>query len=162
MRTARSATGLFGLAMLFSMASAALAQWPPEVRRARPVDEPPVARALPLEEPTARPPRFPAEDSSEPPAREGEAPDRRQLDYANALFTRKLYDLAIPEYQKYLDDYPGLSGRANAYFSLGECYRNLNRLSSARTNFQKVLNDYGDSEFAGPAAYALAETAFTQ
>jgi TolA-binding protein len=162
MKTARSATGLLGLAMLLSMASAALAQWPSEVRRARPVDEPPVARALPLEEPTARPHRPPAEDSSEPPARESEAPDRRQLDYANALFTRKLYDLAIPEYQKYLDDYPGLSGRANAYFSLGECYRNLNRLSNARTNFQKVLNDYGDSEFAGPAAYALAETAFMQ
>src|SRR6266516_3881761 len=162
MRTARSATGLLGLAMLLSMASASLAQWPPEVRRARPIDEPPVARALPLEEPTARAPRPPAEDSSEPSAREGEAPDRRQLDYANALFTRKLYDLAIPEYQKYLDDYPGLSGRANAYFSLAECYRNLNRLSSARTNFQKVLSDYGDSEFAGPAAYALAETAFIQ
>src|SRR5207302_2053390 len=69
---------------------------------------------------------------------------------------------AIPEYQKYLDDYPGRPGRANAYFSLGECYRNLNRLSNARTNFQKVLNDYGDSEFAGAAAYALAETAFTE
>ena len=85
MKTARSATGLLGLAMLLSMASA-LAQLPPEVRRARPADEPPVARALPLEEPTARPPRPPAEDSSEPPARESEAPDRRQLDYANALF----------------------------------------------------------------------------
>jgi len=58
MKTARSATGLLGLAMLLSMASA-LAQLPPEVRRARPADEPPVARALPLEEPTARPPRPP-------------------------------------------------------------------------------------------------------
>src|SRR5438552_6683871 len=161
MKTARSATGLLGLAMLLSMASA-LAQLPREVRRARTADEPPVARALPLEEPTARPPRPPSEESSEPPARENEAPDLRQLEYSNALFTRKLYDLAVPEYQKYLDDYPGLSGRANAYFSLAECYRNLNRLSNARTNFQKVLNDYGDSEFAGPAAYALAETAFTQ
>src|SRR5260370_28664246 len=45
---------------------------------------------------------------------------------------------------------------------MGECSRNLNRPSSARTNFQKVLSDYGDSEFAGPAAYALAEMAFTQ
>src|SRR5207253_94629 len=87
---------------------------------------------------------------------------KRQLEYANALFTRKLYDLAIPEYQKYLDDYPGASGRPNAYFSLGECYRNLNKSSTARTNFQRVLNDYGESEFAGPAAYALAEMAFTQ
>jgi TolA-binding protein len=73
-----------------------------------------------------------------------------------------MYDLAIPEYQKYLDDYPGGSGRSNAYFSLGECYRNLNKPWNARTNFQRVLNDYGDSDFAGPAAYALAEMAFTQ
>src|SRR5439155_22720153 len=99
---------------------------------------------------------------SETPASETERSDQRQLDYANALFTRKLYDLAIPEYQKYLDDYPGRPGRANAYFSLGEGYRNLNRVSSARTNLQKVLSDYGDSEFAGPAAYALAEIAFAE
>jgi TolA-binding protein len=161
MKATRSAIGPLGLAMLLSMAGAALAQGPPpEVRRARPVDEPPVARALPVDEPTL--PRPPVEDFSEPPTRESEAPDRRQLDYANALFTRKLYDLAIPEYQKYLDDYPGYAGRANAYFSLGECYRNLKRPSSARTNFQKVLRDYSDGDFAGPAAYALAEMAFTE
>jgi TolA-binding protein len=162
MKMVRSGAGLLGLAVLLSMASAVRAQWQPEVRRARPVDEPPALPALPLEEPPAKALRPPTAESSEPPVRESEAPDRRQLDYANALFTRKLYDLAIPEYQKYLDDYPGYPGRANAYFSLGECYRNLNRLSSARVNFQKVLNDYGDSDFAGPAAYALAETAFTQ
>ena len=160
MKTARSAIGPVGLAILPLIAGVALAQEPPEVRRARPVDEPPVARALPAEEPTV--PRALLEEFSEPPARESEAPDRRQLDYANALFTRKLYDLAIPEYQKYLDDYPGNAGRANAYFSLGECYRNLKRPSSARTNFQKVLSDYRDGEFAGPAAYALAEMAFTE
>jgi TolA-binding protein len=162
MKIACSASGLFGLAMLFGLADGGFAQLPPEVRRARPLEEPPVARALPFEEPPAPVTRRSTDEFSEPGARESEAPDRRQLDYANALFTRKLYDLAIPEYQKYLDDYSGRSGRANAYFSIGECYRNLNRLSSARTNFQKVLSDYGDSDFAGPAAYALAEMAFTQ
>jgi TolA-binding protein len=162
MKTARTAIGPLGLAILFSMVGVALAQSPPEVRRARPVDEPPVARALPVEEAAPIMPPPPAEDFSGPPATESEAPDRRQLDYANALFTRKLYDLAIPEYQKYLDEYPGNSGRANAYFSLGECHRNLNRPSSARTNFRKVLSDYGNSEFAGPAAYALAEMAFKE
>jgi TolA-binding protein len=149
-----------GLAMLLWTASGSFAQSQPEVRRARPVDEPPVPRALPADESIERVIRSLKEDSSEPPARETEGADRRQLEYANGLFTRKLYDLAIPEYQKYLEDYPGRPGRANAYFSLGECYRNLNRISSARTNLQKVLNDYGDSEFAGAAAYALAEIAF--
>jgi len=157
MKIKRSAAGLVGLAMLLGTASVAITQ---EVRRARPVDEPPVPRALPADESIDKVLRSLKEESSEPPAREGEASAQRQLDYANGLFTRKLYDLAAPEYQKYLDDYPGRPGRANAYFSLGECYRNLNRISSARTNLQKVLNDYGESEFAGPAAYALAEMAF--
>ena len=155
-----SGPAALGLAMLLWTASGSFVQSQPEVRRARPVDEPPVPRALPADESIDRVLRSLKEDSSEPPARETEGADRRQLDYANGLFTRKLYDLAIPEYQKYLEDYPGRSGRANAYFSLGECYRNLNRISSARTNLQKVLNDYGDSEFAGAAAYALAEMAF--
>src|SRR5437773_2591396 len=155
-----SSPAALGLAMLLWTASGSFAQSQPEVRRARPVDEPPVPRALPADESIDRALRSLKEDSSELPARETEGADRRQLEYANGLFTRKLYDLAIPEYQKYLDDYPGRPGRANAYFSLGECYRNLNRVSSARTNLQKVLNDYGDSEFAGPAAYALAEMAF--
>jgi len=160
MNMKRRAAGLFGLVILFGIVVPALAQ---PVRRAQPADEIPVPRALPTDEATMPPPRrSAAEQSSESAPLETEALDRRQLEYANALFTRKLYDLAIPEYQKYLDDYPAAAGRANAYFSLGECYRNLSRASNARTNFQKVLNDYGGSDFAGPAAYALAEMAFTQ
>jgi len=163
---------IIAAAILLCTGSIAVAQSEPEVRRARPVDEPPIRRALPADEPPVRR-ALPADDSidrvlrslkenaPEPPAREAEGADQRQLDYANGLFARKLYDLAIPEYQKYLDDYPGRPGRANAYFSLGECYRNLHRDANARTNLQKVLNDYGDSEFAGPAAFALAEMAFT-
>ena len=160
MKTRRIPASVLGLAMLLLTASIAIAQSEPEVRRARPVDEPPIPRALPADESIDRVLRSLKEESSEPSRHEGEGTAQRQLDYANGLFTRKLYDLAAPEYQKYLDDYPGRAGRANAYFSLGECYRNLGRASSARTNLQKVLNDYADSEFAGPAAYALAEMAF--
>src|SRR6266581_8005632 len=161
MKIRRSPTGLIGLAMLLCATGVAPAQWQPEVRRARPADEPAVQRAVPAEDSIERTLRSMEQESSQRPASDTERSDQRQLDYANALFTRKLYDLAAPEYQKYLDDYPGRPGRANAYFSLGECHRNLNHSSSALTNFQKVLNDYGDSEFAGPAAYALAEMAFT-
>src|SRR6201981_2885183 len=162
MKIRRGAAGLCGLAMLLCTASIAFPQSEPEVRRARPVDEPPVKRALPTDDSIDRVLHSLKDDVSEPPAREAEGADQRQLEYANGLFTRKLYDLAIPEYQKYLDDYPGHAGRANAYFSLGECYRNLHRDSNARINLQKVLAEYGDSEFAGPAAFALAEMAFTE
>jgi len=161
MKFVRSAAALCQLAILLWVGGTSLAQRAPDVRRAQPVDELPVRRAVPIDESTGPGP-YSAEQTPEPARPETQAPDRRQLDYANALFTRKLYDLAIPEYQKYLDDYPGGSGRANAYFSLGECYRNLNRASNARSSFQRVLNDYSESEFAGPAAYALAEMAFTE
>ena len=153
MKNARSAAGLFGLAMLFWLVDVDLAQPPPPgfPRPPGPPPPVPVQRALPAEE-TPEP----------PPIAEAEQPEKRQLEYASGLFARKLYDLAAPEFQKYLDDYPGASGRAQAYMSLGECYRNLNKLSNARNAFQKVLNDYAESEFAGPAAYALAAIAFAQ
>ena len=131
-----------------------------KIRRARPIDEPPVRRAVPADDSIDKVLRSLKDEGSEPSSRDTEGADQRQLEYANGLFTRKLYDLAVPEYQKYLGDYPGRAGRANAYFSLGECYRNLHRDSNARTNLQKVLTEYGDSEFAGPAAFALAEMAF--
>jgi TolA-binding protein len=171
MKTTRGALCLVHAALIFSAVSVSWAQQrTPEVRRAQPVDEPPTAKAVPFDSPTPKPRRLAPEppansdqpSAEAPPPPEAEAPDRRQLDYANALFSRKLYDLAVPEYEKFLSQYPGAPGRAGAYFYLGECYRALNRTSAARTSFQGVLDNYGDSEFAGPASYGVAEILFTQ
>ncbi|MBV9009684.1 MAG: tetratricopeptide repeat protein [Verrucomicrobia bacterium] len=133
-----------------------------DVRRAQPVDEPPIARALPADDDATPPPAAAVEPGSDKPPADEQPSDKRQLDYANALFGRKMYDLAIPEYEKYLSDYPTGKGRANALFGLGESYRASGKSGSARLNFQKVLDDYGDSEFAGPSAYALGVMAFSQ
>ena len=170
MKTAPRVGGLVGLVALILSAGPVLAQNYPEVRRAQPVDEPPVVRALPVDQPPvprlrdsqAPPDDIPRARDSEAAPAEAESPDRRQLDYANALFLRKLYDLAVPEYEKYLDEYPAAPGRASVYFFLGECHRALNHSGAARKSFQKVLDDYDDSEFVGPAAYVLAEAAFTE
>ncbi|HEY2615562.1 MAG TPA: tetratricopeptide repeat protein, partial [Chthoniobacterales bacterium] len=176
MNTRRGAVCLALAALIFAAVSPLAGQQRPEVRRAQPVEEPPVARAVPFDEgtpsPSPRPrrsaspspaPSADANDSGpESPPPEAEAPDRRQLDYANALFSRKLYDLAAPEYEKYLSQYPGVPGRASAYFYLAECNRALNRGGAARSNFQNVLDNYPESEFAGPASYGVAEILFTQ
>ena len=98
MNITRGAASLFGLAMLLWTASIAIAQSEPEVRRARPIDEPPVRRAVPADESIDKVLRSLKEDVSEPSPKETEGADQRQLDYANGLFARKLYDLAIPEY----------------------------------------------------------------
>ncbi len=173
MKTAKGAASVLASVLVLAGAHLAFAQRSTEVRRAQPADETPqIRRALPVEAPTPppaqesvrRPP--PPDDTSSspetPPPSETEAPDQRQLNYANALFGRKLYDLAIPEYEKFLGQYPAASGRASAYFYLGECYRSLNKTAAARTSFQSVLDEHGESEFAGPAAYGVAEILFNQ
>jgi TolA-binding protein len=161
MKMAHSAHSLVGLVALVLSAATVVAQYP-EIRRAQPVEQTPVPRAVPTYQPPA--PYAPPVEGEMPQAPPVETipPDRRQLEYANALYARKLYDLAAPEYEKYLDDYPGAPGRASALFFLGESYRSLNRSGGARKAFQRVLDDYGESEFAGPAAYVLAENAFTE
>ena len=67
-----------------------------------------------------------------------------------------------PNTKNFLVRIPGASGRASAYFYLGECYRALSRTAAAKSSFQTVIDQYGDSEFAGPAAYGVAEILFTQ
>jgi TolA-binding protein len=173
MKTRWGAVCLVQAALMFfaALPFAVAQQKTPEVRRAQPVDEPPTPKAVPFDTPapSAKPRRSPPEpavapkprtDEPEDPATEPEASDRRQLDYANGLFSRKLYDLAAPEYEKFLGQYPGAPGRSSAYFYLAECYRALNKTGAARTSFQNVLDNYADSEFAGPAAYGIAEILF--
>src|SRR5256714_5492557 len=170
MRARRGAVCLVQAALILAAVPFGLAQQrTPEVRRAQPVNEPPTPKAVPFDtpEPSAKPRRSPpgpspAENNSEGPSTETEGSDRRQLDYANGLFSRKLFDLAAPEYEKFLGQYPGAAGRASAYFYLAECYRALNKTNAAKTSFQSVLDNYPESEFGGPAAYGIAEILFTQ
>ncbi len=176
------------VAALLCVARLVRAQEEPLIRRAVPVHEPPVARAIPVESATPAPERTPtvrralpvpeetiaptpvpapsaaatpatASDESAPPEKV-ESPELRQLDYANGLFGRKLYDLAIPEYEKFLGLYPTSTQRGTVNFYLGEAYRALGRTAAARTSFQTVVNDFPDSDLAGPAAYGLAEIFF--
>src|SRR5689334_1788054 len=90
---------------------------PPPIRRALPVQQPQVRRALPAATPTpATPtptrtralpvpaaneipiPAPPEAAGSGQPSENDGTPEQQQLNYANGLLSRKLYDLAIPEY----------------------------------------------------------------
>lgn len=154
-------------------------QTPVPIRRALPVHEPPVARAIPVETPPPAPeptimralpvpavtdaipsPTVAPSVASGPSTESAESPEKNQLDYANGLFGRKLYDLAVPEYEKFLGLYPNSSERATALFYMGQAYRALKRTTAARTSFQTVLRDFPESELAGPASYGLAEIFF--
>lgn len=183
MNQLKNAAAFLACGLLLGANELALAQRSTEVRRAQPVDDTPIPRALPVDAPTPpprkistppplpsatpRPVATPPPDDDQPHAEssgggEQEAPDQRQLEYANGLFARKLYDLAVPEYEKFLGQFQGAPGRASAYFYLGQCYRALNRVPAAKTAFQGVLDEAPDSDFAGPAAYGVGEILFNQ
>jgi TolA-binding protein len=154
--------GVVGLLVLVLNVALLDAQNPP-VRRAQPVGEPPVARALPADAPSPeQKPPTPSSESNEAAPAPTVPPAQRQLEYAEGLFHQKLYDLAAPEFEKFIDQYPLVLEQPRAHFFLGECYRALNRSGPARKNFQTILDDYGESDYAGPAAYVLAENAFTE
>ncbi|MEO7168138.1 MAG: tetratricopeptide repeat protein [Chthoniobacterales bacterium] len=181
MRSRRGRVALL-VAATVGFHSIVLAQDNVPVRRAIPVQpaQPPVARAIPVETPPAAPaptimralpvpdePAIVAPAASRPPAEEGasesrESAEQRQINYANALFGRKIYDLAVPEYEKFLGLYPNSADRVTALFYMGEAYRALKRTAAARTSFQSVVKEFPENELAGPASYGLAEIFFNE
>ncbi|MFA7344866.1 MAG: tetratricopeptide repeat protein [Terrimicrobiaceae bacterium] len=85
---------------------------------------------------------------------------REQLELANSLYSRKMYDLAIPEYEKSLIASSSASGRDAALFRLAECHRMLGNMPAARSGYEKLAMEFRKGEFAGAGAYRLGEFLF--
>ncbi|MEP6669452.1 MAG: tetratricopeptide repeat protein [Chthoniobacter sp.] len=139
------------------------------IPRAIPVEKP-IPRAIPVEKPGASPapntvappkPMAPPEPS-EPgdikiaPQEKG-TPDVLQLQVADTYYAKKQYDMAAPEYERYLGQYANAPDRATAYFRLGECYRHIGNNNSAKNAYETLLGQYGTGDFVGPASYRLAD-----
>ena len=85
---------------------------------------------------------------------------REQLDLANSLYSRKMYDLAVPEYEKFLISSGPGDGRDSAMFRLAECHRMLGNIPTARAGYEKLVMEFQKGEFAGAGAYRLGEFLF--
>src|SRR4051794_9222117 len=101
MRTARGAAVFLLLSLGCGGIVDVLAQNPPPIPRAQPVNEPP----FPPDRQPFRPPPDAGDSAGEPGPQESAPPAQRQLDYADGLFAQKQYDLAIPEFEKYLEQH---------------------------------------------------------
>lgn len=85
-----------------------------------------------------------------------------QLEKANAVYTRKMYDFASMEYEKYLISFPNAKGRDMARFRLAECHRMLGNDAAARTEYEKLIAEFREGEFAGAGAYRLGEYLYAE
>ena len=81
-------------------------------------------------------------------------PKKDLLEYANLLYRYKKYDLAIRQYKKYINTYPGSS--PEAYYRLGESHLQAKQGEEAERIFQAMLRRFDRGEFVGAAAYRLA------
>ena len=85
------------------------------------------------------------------------SPEQLQLDVANGYYSRKMFELAAPEYEKFTTLYPNSEQRPDALFRLGESYRRNGAMNAARNAYETLLAQYQNGDFIGPAAYRLAE-----
>jgi TolA-binding protein len=151
------------------------AQVEPEVRRAEPAI--PVAPAVPVAAPVAPavPPALPP-TAVPPPAAVPEAvpageirampagavtdPLMALFEQGNGFYAQKMYDLAVPKYQEFLQMRRAGAQREAALFRMGESLRLLRRQAEAQAAFQTLVGEYSTGEFLGPAAYRLGEIEF--
>ncbi|HSZ78971.1 MAG TPA: tetratricopeptide repeat protein [Chthoniobacterales bacterium] len=87
-------------------------------------------------------------------------PAKAELAIADGLYIRKLYDLAVPEYEKYLGEFLTDSGRASAMFRLADCYANLGQEEPALNTYRMLIDEVATGEFVGSAAFRLASREF--
>lgn len=86
----------------------------------------------------------------------------RLLEAADGFYARRMYDLAVPEYERFLIRFPerGTPGRDRALFRLAECHRALENDLAARENYERLLREFERGEFVGAAAFRMAETLY--
>jgi TolA-binding protein len=87
-------------------------------------------------------------------------PAKAQLAIADGLYIRKLYDLAAPEYEKYLNQFPTDSGRPSAMYRLADCYANLGQDQFALSTYRLLIDEVRTGEFVGSAAFRLGSREF--
>jgi TolA-binding protein len=79
-----------------------------------------------------------------------------RLEFADGLYARGMYDLAVKEYEAFLRDFPAAAKADAAYFRLGESYRQLGNGIAAEKALRKVFNDYPRSAFRIRAGFRRA------
>lgn len=83
------------------------------------------------------------------------------FEQGNGFYAQKMYDLAAPKYEEFLQLRAAGEERQAALFRLGESLRALKRNTEALAAFQTLVGEYRTGEFLGPAAYRLGEMQYT-
>lgn len=77
--------------------------------------------------------------------------------FADGLYVRNMYELAIDEYTRFLKDFPQSGDCDYVHFRLGECNFFLGKYSDAETEFRIILEKYNNSKLRHKSALRIGE-----
>ncbi len=80
-----------------------------------------------------------------------------QAQFANGLFARGMYDLALREYMTVLKDHPDHPRMDQVLYRIGECYREQGNPSAAALFYRRVAAEYADRPTRYRAEFRQAE-----
>jgi tetratricopeptide (TPR) repeat protein len=81
-----------------------------------------------------------------------------QLQFADGLYARGMWDTALKEYQAFLVQNPDKkTGSEAVYYRMGESFRALGRIPEADAAYQRAYDDYPNGEFHYRAGLRRAE-----
>ncbi|MBN1556542.1 MAG: tetratricopeptide repeat protein, partial [Lentisphaerae bacterium] len=83
--------------------------------------------------------------------------EAEQLEFADGLYARGLYEACIPEYEAFLEAFPESPARDAVYFRLGESCRHTGDVSAAEKYFKRVFDEYPESPFRLKAGFRRAD-----
>lgn len=83
--------------------------------------------------------------------------EAEQLQFADGLYSRGMWETALKEYQAYLVQNPRQASTDAVTYRLGECYRALGRTNEAEQAYQRVFDEFPEGEFHCRAGLRRAE-----
>ena len=83
-----------------------------------------------------------------------------QLDFANGLYRRQFYDMALVEYIRFTQKFDNHPLADEVYYRMAECHRTLKHLEEARKAFLTVTKRWPSSDYSGRAHFRLGEMAY--
>ncbi|MHC4870486.1 MAG: tetratricopeptide repeat protein [Planctomycetota bacterium] len=94
------------------------------------------------------------------PAKTAFSKEKLQFDFANGLFSRKLYIEAITEYKKFLQSFKKSKKLALAEYRIADSYFALGDFRSSEKSFDNFLNKYPDHNLQKKALLKLSCSKF--
>ncbi len=79
------------------------------------------------------------------------------LQFADGLYARQMYDVALAEYTQFIKANPASKSGAAVYFRIGECQRKLKNPPAAEKAYHRVYAKYPQSTFIHRALFRRAE-----